>query len=165
MAELTTNINYLQPTGFAISISKENYPNIQYFAQSMSHPGITIAEIDQAFPRANVPMIGDKVRFDEVSFTFLLDENMETYNEMFGWINRIVNEQFKTAGDSMLNGISSEADITVTVLTSHNNANKQIKYINAFPINIGPVEFGTTNSEVIPLTFTASFKFSYFELR
>ena len=39
MAELTTNKNYLQPTGFRVIISRQNYPNLEYFAQGVTHPG------------------------------------------------------------------------------------------------------------------------------
>ena len=38
MATLTDNKNYLQPTGFSVSIDRKNYPNLQYFAQSITHP-------------------------------------------------------------------------------------------------------------------------------
>ena len=29
--ELTTNLNYLQPTGFTILIDRAKYPNLEYF--------------------------------------------------------------------------------------------------------------------------------------
>ena len=164
MAELTTNINYLQPTGFAVSISKENYPNIQYFAQSISHPSVSVSEVEAPYQRRNVPIIGDKILFDEVTFTFMMDEDMRAYEEMFAWLNRMVNDEYKTAAGTVLTGIGSEADITVTILSSHNNANKQIRYINAFPVNITGVEFSTLGGDVTPLTFSAGFRYSYFEL-
>ena len=37
-AELTSNINYLQPTGFRISIDRKRYPNLEYFCQQVIHP-------------------------------------------------------------------------------------------------------------------------------
>lgn len=164
MAELTSNINYLQPTGFAVSISKENYPNIQYFAQSVSHPSVSVSEVEAPYQRRNVPIIGDKILFDEVQFTFLVDEDMKSYEEMFAWLNRIVNDEYKTSAGTLLSGIGSEADITVTILSSHNNAKKQIRYVNAFPVNVTGIEFAATNTEISPLTFSAGFRYSYFEL-
>jgi hypothetical protein len=164
VAELTSNINYLQPTGFAVSISKENYPNIQYFAQSVSHPSVSVSEVEAPYQRRNVPIIGDKILFDEVQFTFLVDEDMKSYEEMFAWLNRIVNDEYKTSAGTLLSGIGSEADITVTILSSHNNAKKQIRYVNAFPVNVTGIEFAATNTEISPLTFSAGFRYSYFEL-
>jgi len=111
-----------------------------------------------------VPIVGDKILFDEVQFTFLVDEDMKSYEEMFAWLNRIVNDEYKTSAGTILTGIGSEADITVTILSSHNNANKQIRYVNAFPVNITGIEFAATNTEISPLTFSAGFRYSYFEL-
>ncbi len=164
MAELTTNINYLQPTGFAVSISKDNYPNLQYFAQSVTHPGVSVTDVDIQFSRRNIPTVGDKILFDELQVTFLVDEDMKAYEEMFAWLNRLVNDEYKTAAGTILTGLSSEADITVTVLSSHNNANKQIRYVNAFPVNVSGVEFTAQSGDVTPLTFTAGFRYSYYEL-
>ena len=31
--ELTSNLNYLQPTGFRVVIDRTRYPNLEYFAQ------------------------------------------------------------------------------------------------------------------------------------
>ena len=42
MAELTSNLNYLQPTGFKVIIDRENYPNLEYFVQSFVHPDISL---------------------------------------------------------------------------------------------------------------------------
>ena len=94
----------------------------------------------------------------------MMDEDMRAYEEMFAWLNRMVNDEYKTAAGTVLTGIGSEADITVTILSSHNNANKQIRYINAFPVNITGVEFSTLGGDVTPLTFSAGFRYSYFEL-
>ena len=45
MADLTTNLNYLQPTSYKITIDRENYPNLEYFAQSITHPGMILNHV------------------------------------------------------------------------------------------------------------------------
>ncbi len=37
---LTTNFNYLQPTGFKLVIDRTNYPNLEYFVQDFTHAGV-----------------------------------------------------------------------------------------------------------------------------
>ena len=125
---------------------------------------VSVSEVEAPYQRRNVPIIGDKILFDEVQFTFLVDEDMKSYEEMFAWLNRIVNDDYKTSAGTLLSGIGSEADITVTILSSHNNAKKQIRYVNAFPVNVTGIEFAATNTEISPLTFSAGFRYSYFEL-
>ena len=34
--ELTTNLNYLQPTGFKLLIDRVKYPNLEYFCQGVA---------------------------------------------------------------------------------------------------------------------------------
>ena len=40
--ELTSNLNYLQPTGFRVVIDRTRYPNLEYFAQQVTHPAHTV---------------------------------------------------------------------------------------------------------------------------
>ena len=42
----TTNPNYLQPTGFKIGINRKYFPNIEYFAQSIMHPDMSVTQIE-----------------------------------------------------------------------------------------------------------------------
>lgn len=165
MAELTSNVNYLQPTGFAVTMSRENYPNLEYFAQSVSHPGVEIQSVEVPFRRVNQPFVGDKLQFGQIVFTFLVDEELKTYSEMYEWTKRIVQDPQVTNTESIQNtNIPTESDIVVSVLSSHNNIIKRIKYYNAFPVSISELELTTQQGDVTPLTFTSSFRFAYFEL-
>ena len=99
-AELTTNLNYLQPTGFKLVIDRTRYPNMEYFVQSVSHPGASVAPLELPVRRiTSVPLAGDKMTFTEVSFSIILDENMTSYTEMFEWMNRIVNDGQVSSGE------------------------------------------------------------------
>ena len=40
MADLTTNINYLQPTSYKLVLYRENNPNYEFFAQTVNHTGV-----------------------------------------------------------------------------------------------------------------------------
>ena len=46
---LTTNFNYLQPTGFKLVIDRTNYPNLDYFVQDFTHAGVIMNSADLAF--------------------------------------------------------------------------------------------------------------------
>ena len=69
-------------------------------------------------------MQGD-VTIDELSVRVAVDEDLEVYKEVFEWI--IENR------DS-LNPLTYDA--TLIILTSHNNANKSIKFKNIFPTTL-----------------------------
>ena len=165
MATLTSNKNYLQPTGFSISIERTNYPNLQFFAQSITHPGASVNALELPVRRLQgVPLAGDKITFGELQVDFILDEDMSSYIEMQNWLERMVNEGDTTQEQALKDGkVATYADITVSILTSHNNVNKRIRYINALPTNVGSIEMSANQNQTY-LQFTSSFRFDYFEI-
>jgi hypothetical protein len=56
------------------------------------------------------------------------------------------------------------SDIVLSILSSHNNVTKQIRYIDCMPVALTDVQFQSTASGTEFVTFGASFRFSYFEL-
>lgn len=165
MATLTTNKNFLQPTGFSVSIEKKNYPNLQYFAQSITHPGSSVNPVELPVRRVtSMPLAGDKITYTELQVDFILDEDMASYTEMQSWLERMVNEGNISPAQALADGtISTFADITVSILTSHNNVNKRIRYLNCIPTNIGSIEMNASQNQTF-LVFTASFRFDTFEI-
>ena len=163
MANLTTNINYLAPTSFKLVIDRKNYPNLEFFAQTIQHPGATVTSTEVPIPRlASIAMPGDKLTFGELSATIILDEDMSSYTEMYNWLRRMVEQNRNAPSD--LDNIPTEADITISILTSHNNGNKQIRYIDCVPTLVGDISFEAIVGDVQYITFPVSFRFSYFEI-
>ena len=58
--ELTSNLNYLQPTGFKILIDRAKYPNLEYFCQSVEHPSVTANPIEFPVRRITEPSAAKK---------------------------------------------------------------------------------------------------------
>lgn len=166
MATLTTNKNYLQPTGFKVVISGEGYKNLSYFAQSVTHPGSSVSPTELPTTRVtSVPIAGDKITYGELTLEIILDEDIVAYKEMQDWLNRIVNQ-----GQNNKVGVegttkSTYADITLIILTSQNNKNVEIKYFDALPTNLSPITLQSNVSDVTYPTFNVSFRFSSFEIK
>ncbi len=162
--ELTSNLNYLQPTGFKVIIDRTRYPNLEYFVQSVSHPGASLTPIELPVRRiTSVPLAGDKMTFSEVGFDIIVDENMTSYKEMYDWMTRIVNEGQVSAGERDTKK-PTYADITLSVLSSHNNTVQKIRYLDCVPTTLGAIEFQSTSGDTTFVTFKASFRFSQFEI-
>ena len=163
---LTTNTSYLQPTGFKLVMDRRNYPNLEYFAQSIVHPGVSTPPAE--VPYRNVSQLafaGDKLEFTELSCTMIMDEDMKGYQEMLDWMNRIVQTPARSARQVLNNDAGShEADITISVLSSSNNVTRQIRYINAVPTSLGEVMFESTVGDIQYITYQVSFRFDYFNL-
>lgn len=164
MADLTDNVNFFQQAGFKVTIDRKNYPNFEFFAQSVVHPSVNLNPAEPPTSRIQaVPQPGDALTFGEVSFTIILDEDFNAYEEIFNWMVRLVNQNQTNAYDARTQGtVPSVSDIKVTALTSHNNGNKTFKYIDAFPVFLGDINFEAQSTEY--LTLPAQFRFSYFEI-
>jgi hypothetical protein len=162
MAELTNNMNYLQPTNFKLVIDRKNFGNLEFFAQTVQHPSISITPAELPYKRANIYEAGDKVSFGELGATIILDEDMNSYIEMYNWIERLLEQKNRTPTAKTSTLLPSTADITVSVLSSHNNGNKKIRYIDCIPTLLGDINFEATTDTIQYLTFPVSFRFSYF---
>ncbi len=165
MATLTQNINYLQPTSFKITIDRKNFPNLEFFCQDFTHPGMIMNAVEVPFRKLqSIPFVGDKLTFNELLANIILDENMEAYDEMYQWMRTNLdnneNSRLQQAGLRP----PTVSDITLSILSSHNNQTKQVRYIDCMPVALTDIQFQTTSAGTDFLTFGASFRFSYFEL-
>ena len=128
MATLTENFNYLQPTSFKLVIDRRNYPNLEFFCQSITHPGMIINPVELGIPRlAGLPIPGESLTFNELSTNILLDENLNSYSEMYNWILRLINNNIGSGGRGSVatdRNAPTYADITLSILSSHNNQTK-----------------------------------------
>lgn len=160
---LTTNKNFLQPTGFKFIINRRNYPNLEFFAQSVTHPGATVNPLELPTTRiASVALAGDKITYSQLSLDVILDEDMQSYKEMQNWLERIVNDGH--INETIGSKIATYSDITLIILTSHNNKNVQIKYKDCVPVDIGNIQMASNVNDVAFTTFQVSFRFSSFEI-
>lgn len=166
MAELTTNINYLQPTSFKLVLDRTNYPNLEFFCQNVTHPGMLMTAVEVPYQKIQgVPFAGDTLTFNELSANIILDEDMQGYTEMYSWIRRILDTPTRTPIQRTASIIPTYADITLHILSSHNNTTKQIQYRECVPTSLGDIQFESTSTGDTFITFNASFRFSYFELK
>ena len=153
MNNLTANKNYLAPTGFKITIDSSKFANLEYFCIQLSHPSVTMSGAALPF-RGNTNFVaGDRIEYGTLDMRFQVSEYMENYIELFSWLKR-------NQGES---GNFEKADVMLTILSSSNTSSKQIRYVDAFPVSIGAIDFHTQNTDVEYVTVDASLQYSYFE--
>lgn len=155
--------NYFSPLEFLVSIKR--LPNVEFFTQRASIPSIsaTPVEIPNVFNR--MYQTPDKLNYDNFNFSFIIDENMSNYLEVFNWMKGITFpenfNQFKTTNDSR-DGIIS--DVTLVVLNSNKNGSIKIDFKNCFPIALSEVTLDTTQTDIIYPEATVTFQYDYFDI-
>lgn len=165
MAELTDNFNYLQPTSFKLTVDRKNYPNLEFFCQSFIHPGMIMNSVEVSYKKiTGVPFVGDKLTFNELQANILLDEDMKAYDEMYSWMRRNLDIKNLSPIERTRDFPPTVSDMTLTILSSHNNKTRQVRYIDCIPTALTDIQFESTAGGSTFIYFGASFRFSYFEL-
>ena len=75
------NLNYLSNISFRLMI--EDTPHLTWFCQSVNVPGVAIEAIEMVNPFANIPYAGSNVTFEELSITFIVDEHLKNWIEIY----------------------------------------------------------------------------------
>ena len=160
------NLNYLQPTAFKLTIDRKHFQNLEFFAQTILHPNLTMNPIEVPYQRiSSVPFAGDKLTFSELTCMIIVDENLNSYTEMYNWMNRLVVTNERSPINRKDDIPPTTADITLSILSSHNNKTRTIRYLDCLPISLGDMTLETTGGDVQYITYPATFRFSTFELK
>lgn len=187
-ARQPTKLDYASPTQFKFQLAK--LPKVEYFCTAANIPGISIPSPSQPTPLADIPLPGDTISFDNLDVTFMVDENLENYREIHGWMYGIGfpfsrtqfgslvdagKDRFPTQGKDSLTTDPGKvkygakplgpifSDATLNVLTSKNNANIEVRFSDVFPISLSGLDFNQQADDVNYLSATVSFKYKIFQ--
>ena len=154
--------NYLSPASFTISIDR--MPNVEFFAQAVSIPGISASPVELNTPLRTFYAQQDKLSYDDLSVQFILDENMTNYQEVLGWLEGL---GFPEDTDQHKNYIADnnlESDNSVVITNSHKNPNLKFTFKNAFPVSLGAVDLSVTTQDIAYATCDVTFRYGSFSV-
>ena len=180
-------MDYASPIQFRFKCSK--LPKVEFFCQTANIPGIGLGVADIETPLKSIPFPGDKVTYQDLAISFLVDENLENYKEIHDWIiglgapqnhNQFSNLRAtgsdRFPGTSSSNAITGQAtadplpesgmysDATLTVLNSKNIATTEIRFHNIFPTSLGALSYDVQASDVNYLQTAVDFSYMYYEI-
>ena len=72
-----SKLDYTSPTQFRFVINQ--LPKVEYFTVAGNIPGITLDEIELGTPLKNIPLMGNKLTYADLSITFIVDEDLLNY--------------------------------------------------------------------------------------
>ena len=147
--------NYLNPTSFVLQLDSVTYPTAEFTIQTMVLPDVSVAGAPFATPSRNITIASDKIEYGDFECTFLVDEDSINYQEIYDWLYNQVDNPHSS---------SNVRDLTLNIMNSANNLTKQIRFIDAKPVNLSSLPFDITTVDVEYLTAAVSFNYSYFEI-
>jgi hypothetical protein len=153
--------NYLSTGGFNLSIRR--LPNVEFFTQKANIPGITSSAVQLPAPTNPYFEVGDTISYEDLDVSFIIDEDMKNYMEVFKWLTSITapqnSDQYKDIKASKY-GLKSE--ISLIILNSHENPVVKITYYDCFPVSLSSVQMDINNTDVTYAEGNATFKYNYY---
>lgn len=154
--------NFFSVKNFEFTIQR--LPNVEFFIQSASIPGINIPEAIQSTPFANIPRPGNKLQFDDFSVTVKLDEYMTSYREIFNWMAGMTNPNSFDQYKNLISGDGVFSDASLIGLSSKGNPIVEFKFNNLFPTRLSSVNLRTTIDTTEFATYDINFKYSTYQI-
>ena len=184
-----TKFDYASPTQFKFTITK--LPKVEFFCTAVNLPGITLeGNMAQPTPLKDIPVPGDKLAYSPLNMDFMVDENLENYREIHGWLTGLGfprdREQFrKLLGGGAdrfptSTGAKQEtdagiirtqsgdtgavySDATLSILTSKNTTNIQVRFADVFPTSLSGLNYNQQATDVNYLIATVTFQYKIYE--
>ena len=181
-----TVTDYSSPTQFRFGINQ--LPKVEFFTTSANLPGISLSELVIPTPYTNIPIVGDKITYENLTLTFIVDEFLENYISIHNWLIGIGfpenREQFttfrSTTSNTSIAGAGGNTDIgkvgkptadrplyadaTLTVLSNKNNPIVEVRYSDMFPVSLSGLDYNSQAADVDYLTATIDFRYKLYEI-
>ena len=147
--------SFLNPSSFVLTLDSLAYSGAEFTVQTMMLPDVSADGAPLPFKQVNVAMAPDKITFGAFEISYLIDEDLLNYKEIFDWIKGNV-ESNHTATNHV-------RDLTLTIMNSSSLVTKQIRFVDAYPTSISSLPFDITTTDVEYLTAIVTFSYSYYE--
>ena len=124
------NSSILQLTRFTFIIPDKPY--LKYFCQTVSIPTVSTTEVTVPTPFSNTYRHGDKLQYEALSITAIVDEDMRIWEETYSWLSSLTRpESFEQyPRKSLQDKTPLYFDGYLTVNTNANNPNIRFKFHN-----------------------------------
>ena len=185
IARQPDQLDYASPTQFRFGIHQ--LPKVEFFTVSANLPGISAGTTTHATPFKDIPTMGEKLEYENLSISFIVDEYLENYISLHNWMVGIGfpknREQFRTFRDVTSNtpasgktpptdlvgkaipDIAMYSDAFLQILSNKNNPILEVSFQNAFPISLSALDFSQAATDVEYMVATAEFAYQIYEIK
>ena len=164
------NRNFLQPQGFRFQVARA--PKVTFFGNAVNIPGMTLRTTVQTTPGLkDIPLPGEIIDFEDLNLRFLVDEDLQNYQEIQNWIRglgfpesleeiyELQDQKVGTARDGNTKTMNLYSDGTLTILDAMQHENFKVKFQELFPYSLSTIQFDATLSDTEYFTAEVSFKY------
>ena len=184
IARQPTKLDYSSPTQFKFSINQ--LPKVEFFTVAANIPGISLPAATYNTPFKNIPTIGEKPEYEDLTITFIVDEFLENYISIHEWVtgtgfpkSRTQFSNFRSATSNSPTDAKSVSvdkvgsatpdkgmygDATLTILSNKNNPLVEVRFEDVFPTALGGLDYTQTATDVEYLNVQVTFQYKIYEI-
>ena len=170
-----SNRNFLSVVGFKFLLNR--CPKVDFYCNSANIPEVTLGTAVQSTYLKDIPVPGEKMTYGDLNITFMVDEDMENYLQLYQWMTSLgfpeLLSQFNELKDTdrLLpekpqsgDFFNERSDATLMILNSDYNPSVKIKFKDVFPVSLSAVPFDATAEQQTYYTATAVFRYTIFDV-
>ena len=186
MADTSQPTVFDYATGTQWRLTFNRLPKTTWFCTAATVPGIQLGEASYSTPMTDMMVTGDKLTFETLNITFIVDEELQNYRELWDWLVGIgapkKHSQWRTildSGDGAVRSFGTPdtdsrtkttfdesnlySDSTLIVYNSKNVAKVNVNFKNMFPTSLSALEYSQEATDVEYFKATATFRYLYYE--
>ena len=183
IARQPDQLDYASPTQFRFGILQ--LPKVEFFTINANLPGIEGANIDFFTPYKNFPVMGEKITYNPLTITFIVDEYLENYKSLHDWMTGIGfpsnRSEFRTHRDVTSNtpaggseppvdliGLATPdramySDAFLMILSNKNNPILNVNFENVFPTSLSGLDYTQGATDVEYMTGEVEFQYQIYK--
>ncbi len=158
-----TNKSFLSNNKYEFVIDR--LPNVTFFIQSVVIPDVSLVGTQVPSPYVSVPIPGNILNYGELTVTYIMDEDMKAWREIYDWMYNLGNPESKNKiGDltqtlGRRNSVTSDASLLIK--SNANNPRVKFTFKDMFPTTLGGLTLSSAEGQEF-ITSTISFLYSHY---
>ena len=143
------NINPLADVQFRFDVAA--LPKTSFFVQTVNLPGVTLEGATIATPQLqNFSRHTGIITYDPLNVTFLIDEYLKNWQEVFEW---------------MIGEENKYTTAVLTILSSSMNPTMELHFKDIFPTSLSEVSFNSTSTDPVYQVATVNFNYTEYIIK
>lgn len=159
---LSIRQNFFAPHNYTFTI--ERLPHVSYFTQQANIPGLSIGTVESPSPFSTIYRPGDKTTFGTLEITFLVDEDLKNYTEIFNWMVGLTYPENFDQHANLIEGEGLYSDASLIAQDNSKNSTTEFKFVDIFPTTLGQIQLDHQQSDVQYATSTVTFQINSYTI-
>ena len=162
--------NYLSSNYFKLEITR--LPLVTYHCQSVNLPSLSLTPAEQNTSTGTpVKWIGGRYNWEDFTISFMVDEDMKNWIEVFEWMEQIaiMTDVKNTMNYTMVGKPSGQiedyfSNAQLAITNSSYKPKLIVNLIDIFPIALTGIQFNSISTDNEPIIATATFAYTYYNI-